>query len=356
MLWGFSTVGIFIIMIGIAYAISSDRYENVSIFSAPTPFVPMPVEQIVEPAVGIPVSDDEAIEIYAATLQTIQKDEFLSEIDYVAISRQTYPDPSSPGSSDKGDLAGFLLSGNISEGITVSAQELPFELIWVDDFEKSLQEDADKSEKPGDALILFGYLNPMKTGLIALNSTIYYQDNTRNLHFRLSNKNGPWQVIQYETDQESSPSSEINQPELQLTFEEMAKIYAAAVLQAYIIDNPKPEENVANIYLLQSTGLAVDSIRLSPEVQSGIDEALDHMPFDAQWVENRESISLSETDNSNGAGFAVVTFGTISSHDKNGATQVMIDVEFSSGDRILATYILEKIDGIWKITEFGSMG
>ena len=355
-LLGFSAVGIFIIMIGIGFAVSSDRYENVSIFAAPTPFVPMPVEQMVEPAVGIPVSDDEAIEIYAATFQTIQQDEFLSNIDLVAISRQTYPDPSSPALPDKSDLTAFVLSGNISEGITVSAQELPFELIWVDNFEKGFPLDADNSDKSGEALILFGYLNPMKTGMIQFTTTIYYQDHTRNLHSQLSNADGSWQVIQYETDIENPSNSEVNQPELQLTFEEMADIYAAAVIQAYVIDNPKPEEDITNLYLLQSTGLAVDSIRLSPEVQSSINEALVHMPFDVLWVENRESISLPETDNSNGSGSAVVTFGTISPYDENGAAQVMIEVEFNLDDRILVTYILEKIDGVWKITDFGGMG
>ena len=80
------------------------------------------------------------------------------------------------------------------------------------------------------------------------------------------------------------------------------------------------------------------------------------MPFDVLWVENRESISFPETDHLNDTGSAVVTFGTISPHNENGAAQVMIEVEFNAGDRILVTYILEKIDDVWKITDFGGMG
>ncbi|MFN2237398.1 MAG: hypothetical protein ACK2U1_24465, partial [Anaerolineales bacterium] len=195
---GFATVGIFILLIGIGFAVSSNRYENVSIFTAPTPFVPVPEVQMAIQVGGIPVSDDEAIEIYVSALQTMQQDEFLSNADIVTISRQTYPEPSSPellGDSDQADL---VLSENISEGITVSVENLPFDLIWVDYFEQDSPEDTDKPEKPGDILILLGTLNPMKTGLIELTATIYYQDHTQNLHFQLSNTNGIWQVIQYE--------------------------------------------------------------------------------------------------------------------------------------------------------------
>jgi hypothetical protein len=192
--------------------------------------------------------------------------------------------------------------------------------------------------------------------LIEFTTTLFYQDHTQSLHFQLSNTSGSWQVIQYESDMVNSSSSGVNQPELNLTFEEMAEIYAAAVIQAYTVENPIQEENITSLYLLQSTGLAVDSIRLSPEVQSGILEALNHMPFDVLWVENRDSISLTDMDNTIGAGSAVITFGTISPNDENGAAQVMIEVEFNTSDRILITYILEKIDGVWKITDFGGMG
>jgi ABC-type transport system involved in multi-copper enzyme maturation permease subunit len=354
-LFGFSTVGIFIIITGIGFAISSNRYENVSIFT-PTPFVPMPLEQMVEPAVGMPVSDEEAIEIFSSALQTMQQDDFLSDLDFVAISRQTYPEPSSPIMPENMDPAGFLLSNYVSEGVTDSAQELPFDLIWVDNFEKSFNQDIDNSDEFGDVQIVFGYLNPLKTGLIAFNATIYYQDHSLNLHFRLSNADGSWKVSQYETDQERSPSSKLNQLNLHLTFDEMAEIYGAAILQAYVVDNPHPETEISKFYLLQSTGLAVDSIRLSPEVQSGIRETLVHMPFEIQWIENRDAISLTETDDTIDTDSAVVTFGPILPNDKNGAAQVMIEVEFGTGDSILATYILDKIDGVWKITDLGGMG
>jgi hypothetical protein len=136
----------------------------------------------------------------------------------------------------------------------------------------------------------------------------------------------------------------------------MAEIYAAAVLQAYLVDNPNPKTEISKFYFLQSTGLAVDSIRLSPEVQSGMLEALDQMPFDVSWVENRDSIPLKDMNNSNDQSIAIVTFGTINPHGENEAAQVMIEVDFGAGEGILVTYILEEIEGEWEITDFGGMG
>jgi hypothetical protein len=354
---------IFIGIVVLAFFGSSDRYENVSIFFAPTPFMLMPVEPMMEQAVmvepGLPVTDEEAVVIYSAVLQTIHNEGLLDDIEFAAISQQTYTEPSAPEFSTEIGIDELVFSDNFLEGIAVAADELPFDVIWVNDYEALNLDDLADPDQKGDVLILFSNLNPLKTGILTLFSTVYYADQpNQNLTIQLSNFNGPWEVVSLERPKiqqlqpypepatDEAASTEIpNEP---LSFAEISEIYAAAVLQAYLVDNPLPEANLSELYLLQNTGLAVDSITLPPEVQDGIKHELEDLPFSVIWEEIRPE---NPGDNA-----AIITFGYILPHDDQGAVEVMIDFYFDESNAALVTYILRKIDGKWQVTEFGGMG
>lgn len=358
-----TTILVFAALIGLGFSISANRYENISIFATPTPFMPMPVEPMMEQvefaknANGFPISDTETISAYTAIFQAIHDEGILANIKVAAISKQTYIEPSAPEFQNQKNITSVIFADDILEGITVAVDDLPFELIWVDDYEALSLDVLGDPDKKGDALILFGQLNPLETGLIALNATVYYPDQfSQTLTFDLSNQNGFWEVINFKTSQATTLTSKPQEQELHLTFDEMAEIYAGAVSQAYLVDNPTPETEIAELYLLQSTGLAVDSIILSPEVQSNITEALAIFPFKTIWVENLDDTSIGSAANNASHRSAIVTFGRILQHDYDGAVEVMIEVYFGEGNGILATYILENIDGEWQVTEFGGMG
>ena len=88
----------------------------------------------------------------------------------------------------------------------------------------------------------------------------------------------------------------------------------------------------------------------------GITEALASHPFKVTWVENRDDIYDDFASNNNENHRAILTLGYILNHDENGSLEVMIELYFSNGQAVLVTYILEKIEGEWQITDFGGMG
>jgi len=355
---GLITVLIFTGLVTVAFARSSNRYENISIFAAPTPFAPMPVEpmmvqQAVEVSVlGLPISDEEAIEAYSNVLEALCNEDLLADIEIAAIAQQTYSDPSNPEFSAENNISEVQFSDNLKEGIAVSADELPIEIIWVDDYEALTPEDLANPKQKGDVLILFSNLNPQKTGLLTLSGTIYYADQSKqNLTIQLTNNNGPWEVLNLDHSQIQGSSQETGSDEVlspSLEFEEISQIYAAAISQAYLADNPLPEGEITELYLMAETELSENPITLPPIVKAGIAENLDHFPFSVSWVDEHPNKANPTT--------ALVSLGNISSHEENGSVEVILDLYFDDEHRILATYILEKIDGVWQVTEFGGMG
>jgi ABC-type transport system involved in multi-copper enzyme maturation permease subunit len=139
---------------------------------------------------------------------------------------------------------------------------------------------------------------------------------------------------------------------LSFSFEETSSIYTAAILQVYTIDTPLPGVEISKLYLVQSTELADDPIILPPEVQKGITDSLENMPFKIEWIENFDIIPSDNMDHDT----AIITFGQISSHNDDGSIEVMVDLFFNKEYRVLVTYILQKIDNEWHIIEFGGVG
>lgn len=298
---------------------------------------------------GFPVLDEEAIQIYNDILQKTDEQDLLSDNQILSISRQIYSDPENPEASQQT----HLLSDAIVEGVTNAWGNLDFGVRWVDDYFDFFEvSNLDFSEQSG-ALLILGNLNPLKTGNLSVFSSMYFVDQpSQNLVIQLENNNGNWEIINFEMPKTEHPNTSTENDEVRsahLSFDEMATIYSAAFLQAYTIDNLIPGTEISELYILQNTGLAVNSISLPLEVQEGINQALGTHPFEITWVEERSEKLIESQE-------AILTLGYILPHNEDGAVEVLIELQLSEFKGILVTYILQNIDGEWQITEFGGMG
>ncbi len=342
---------IFLGAVILAFRGSANRYENSNIFSIPTPFIPISVEPRVmvldDNLIEMPLSNEEATGAYASAIREIFNQNFLPDTSVIAISQQTYSDPINLEESQDNNK----LSDEVQESIPRLLDDLPFNIIWQDDL----------SEIPPDedigAVLLLGYLEPLKLDFFQVKITINYPGDqpSQHLTYNIIYQNGQWNAKLKDTsDQQNTYPTTSNSSEVNalLSFDEIASIYTTAVLQAYSVDTPMPRADVSELYLIQSTDLAAKSIIIPPEVQSKITDSLDKMSFSCHWVENQEMILADFSD----PGTIIVTFGSIFSHDDEESVEVMIDLFYNEENRILVTYILHRIDGEWQITEFGGMG
>ncbi len=142
--------------------------------------------------------------------------------------------------------------------------------------------------------------------------------------------------------------------------EDQAGIYAAIVRQYYTIDhtfgNSAPEW--PELYLINQTIDGVgdpnapknSSQPLSETVQAAIAKQVSDLPTVIVWVASQKDAPVSTNDGSvNGGKGAIITLGNIYPQ-KNGAVQVSASVYFGNVGGAGKTYILEKVDGVWKIT------
>jgi len=347
----------FIGAVALAFASSSDRYENVSIFSAPTPFAPVQVDSFVQQAVAVnptgtlAVSDEEAITAFSAVIRSLHDQGYLTTDIPVYISRTIYLDPAQP---DAFAEDAFILPENIVEGISVSLDDAETtKTIWLDDFFAYPPEEETDSAFEGGALILWGYPNPLKTSVLQIQTSIYTENEPQqSFTIDLSDANGSWEVIGINpnTLQSVYPDPQIISPEQPLSTDDLSAIYGFAILQAYTVDNPLPGSEIEQLYLVKSTDLATDPQELDAKVQAGIIEWLKAMPFTITWVENAEAVTL--------AGFgkdALVTFGNVVPHDDQ-SFETILDFRYNDENKTLVTYIFQQNGGNWQIVEFGGNG
>ncbi|MBU0512814.1 MAG: ABC transporter permease [Chloroflexi bacterium] len=189
-------------LVGLAFGVSTDRYENISIFAAPTPF-PMfgdesfmveqsfMMEQAV-PMIGQAIPDEEASTAYSNLIRAVSDQGVIPKGSVVFVSRLIYLDPSIPDGLQGNALT---LSENIENKITESLADLPFEIVWLDGFSAFPPEGDTDSVEQG-VLILLGNLDPLKTGNLQSFASLYFPDQTsQNLTYELSSASGVWQVI-----------------------------------------------------------------------------------------------------------------------------------------------------------------
>lgn len=146
-------------------------------------------------------------------------------------------------------------------------------------------------------------------------------------------------------------------PASTLSENDRAAIYAAAVRQLYTVDHTFGNEppNWPVIYLLRDTDDTVgdprvtetNSSRLQESVQEAIIAALDDLPADFIWVNNRDEVPM-DRGSVEGNG-AIITLGNIYLQD-NSSVQVAASIYFARAGAGGATYIIEQVDRIWKVT------
>jgi hypothetical protein len=181
----------------LAFGITSNRYENISIFTAPTPFPAGPepfMSQAIVSAPALALPDAEASSAYGNMIAAIADQGLLPESNSLFISRLIYLDPALP---DTYPESAYPLSEEAQTKITTSLEDLPFEIVWLDDFFAYPPEGASGLEFDGGALILLGHLNPLKTGNLQVLASLYTVDQpAQHLTFELANQDAIWQVVE----------------------------------------------------------------------------------------------------------------------------------------------------------------
>jgi hypothetical protein len=146
-----------------------------------------------------------------------------------------------------------------------------------------------------------------------------------------------------------------------LTEDDQAAIYAAVVRQLYTVDHTFGDEspNFPIVYLqaTDATGMfdpndpQPESHLPSEQVQSAVVTALDDLPAEFIWIENLDEVPLdSDTGGVEGNG-AIITLGR-NDLQEDGSVHIVASLYFASLGGTGMTYIVEQINGIWKITGY----
>ncbi len=143
---------------------------------------------------------------------------------------------------------------------------------------------------------------------------------------------------------------------LVLTEEERIDIYSAVIHQVYTVDNTFGDKKFPIIYLLRYTDDKAgapsknesNSILLSESIQEAILTALDGLSADFKWIDDRNEVidkSILVVKDSG----AIITVGNIYLQEDD-KVQIAGSIYFSSEGAGGRTYIVEKVDDVWRIT------
>jgi hypothetical protein len=145
-----------------------------------------------------------------------------------------------------------------------------------------------------------------------------------------------------------------------LSEEEQGQVYAAIVLQMYSVDHTfgdKPP-NWQKVYLVTQTDDGVgdpsavqsEPVVLSKDILSEITNQLTDFPAQILPVDSRDSVPMDEKNGAVDKGQGVIfTLGNIHPAE-DGTLHVSASLYFRSLGAAGKTYILTKVDGVWKIT------
>jgi ABC-2 type transport system permease protein len=177
----------------LAFGMTSDRYENYSIFVAPTPVSQVSVPEVnvkqAVPVIDMATPEDESTQIYRQLLVAMGNMGILPAGEPIAISRSTYLDPANPDSPQE---PVFLLSESVQNGIVTSLSEMSIQVLWLDDFFAYPPQDADVA---ATKLIVFGDLDLPATENLQILASVYALDQPGvHLSFELANQDGTWQL------------------------------------------------------------------------------------------------------------------------------------------------------------------
>jgi ABC-type transport system involved in multi-copper enzyme maturation permease subunit len=192
-----------------AFVGTADRYENISVFTAPTPVpfegpiaereiaraVPAPVVNVEGPAskeeVLLPqVPDDDLAPIYAAVVEALAD----RELPMLFIVRNT---DDSIGGSETSVFAPQQLSEDLmDEIISLAAEQLDGTILaWTDTADEILLSSSQRSLGGGGAIITLGNIQKQNDGTVAVAASIQYADFTaRGETMILEDKDDQWVV------------------------------------------------------------------------------------------------------------------------------------------------------------------
>lgn len=139
-----------------------------------------------------------------------------------------------------------------------------------------------------------------------------------------------------------------------LSDDDQSAIYAAVARQLYTVDHTFGDDppNFPTVYLVGNTysPMQVDShIDVEESVQKAVVAALNDLPAEFIWVESRDEVPIDERTSGVKGGGAIFTLGSIELQE-DGTVHVMASLYFADLGGGGTTYILERVDGDWRIT------
>ena len=144
-------------------------------------------------------------------------------------------------------------------------------------------------------------------------------------------------------------------PTLSEDDQDQAAIYAAVVRQLYMVDHTfgKPP-NFPVVYLPRATDDRVGDPRsteakssiLAELVQEAIVAALDNLPAEFIWIDDRDEVPM-DRGGIEGNG-AIITLGNIYLQE-DGSVQVAASIYIANMAAGGMTYIVERVDGVWQV-------
>lgn len=137
-----------------------------------------------------------------------------------------------------------------------------------------------------------------------------------------------------------------------------AAIYAAIIHQIYVYDDTFGGKlQPTTLYIIRWTddragnlmALPSESTLLTETIQSQITASLQELPTEIVWVDAFEDVELDTVGGRVAGNGAIITLGNIYPQN-DGSVQVSGSIYVGSLAAGGQTYILEEIDGVWRIT------
>jgi len=148
-------------------------------------------------------------------------------------------------------------------------------------------------------------------------------------------------------------------PTLSEDDQDQAAIYAAVVRQLYTVDHTFGDEppNFPKVYLPRATDDKVGDLRsteakssiLAELVQEAIVAALDNLPAEFIWIDDRDEVPM-DRGGVEGNG-AIITLGNIYLQE-DGSVQVAASIYIANMAGCGMTYIVERVDGVWQVVGY----
>ena len=204
----------FLGVVALAFAMTANRYQPVSIFAAPTPVPalaepvvvreevqaalpapPLPAEPLPGPAAAL--GEDDQAAIYAAVARQLYTVDHTfgdqpPNFPVVYLVRRTDDSVGDPG-APRGESR--ELSEWVQTDIPAALEDLPAEFVWVDSRDQ-VPMDANSSVKDGGAIFTLGNIHPQPDGSLLVSASLYFSSlGAGGRTYILKLMDGAWQIV-----------------------------------------------------------------------------------------------------------------------------------------------------------------